>query len=250
VSGDAWGIVTADRKRKPTYAPLRDTYAEFERLHEFMSTRRSAVDLLVSDQVIDRWRGVAGPAVAGVCRELYRRGVSFRLVSLLRPADLGATECKRLVLLDSTIPDEPDGASPARDALAAFSAQGGEILYLCDRPWRGLYLPEGPPRGVSAKVAAPTGNVWPAVDAFLGRRSVTVSADGGEVFWRILRGAGEQFLLVVATGPAPVARVKVTGIVLSKVESADGAKLLRSAGGCELLGLNTYALLRVAAEAR
>ena len=250
VSGDAWGIVTADRKAKATYAPLRDTYAEFERLHEFMSTRQSPIEVLVTDQAIDRWRGVAGPGVGDVCRELYRRGMSFRLVSLLRPADLKATKCKRLVLLDSTIPDEPDGASPARDALAAFSAQGGQILYLCDKPWRGLYLPDGGPAAMAAKVIAATGDAWPAIQAFLGKRSATVTAESGEIFWRRLRGAGQQFLLLVATGPAPVARVKLEGISVSRLESADGAKLFRSAGGCELLGLDTYALLRVGAEGR
>ena len=245
VSGDAWGIVTADRKPKPTYAALRDTYAEFERLHDFMSTREAPVELLVSDQVIDRWRGRAGPLVGDVCRGLYRRGVSFRLVSLLRPSDLSATECKRLVLLDSTIPDEPDGTSPAREALVAFAKHGGQILYLNARPWRGLYLPDGRPLGIDASVRAAQGDAWPEIEASIGKRTVTIETNRGEVFWRRLSGAERDLLLIVATGPEPVDVVTIRGVPIAGLESADGAKLTVRSNSTQLCGLDTYALLRM-----
>ena len=249
VSGDAWGIVTADRKPKSTYAALRDTYAELERLHEFMSTRAAPIRLLVSDQAIDRWRGAAGPSVGDVCRGLYRRGVGFRLVSLLRPGDLAATECKRLVLLDSTIPDEPDGASPARDALAAFVERGGRILYLNSQPWRGLYLPDGPPPGLEAPVHVAEGDAWPEIEAFIGKPAVTVETNRGEIFWRLLSGAGRDLLLIVATSPEPAGQVIIRGVPVAGVESADGAEIERQGATCTLGKLGTYALLRLAGDA-
>ena len=246
VSGDAWGIVTADRKPKSTYAPRRDTYAEFERLGEFMSTREAAVDVLVSDQAIDRWRGPSAPSVDDVCRGLYHRGVSFRLVSLLRPSDIDPSTCKRLILLDSTIPDEPDGSSPARDALAAFCAKGGEILYLCEQPWRGLYLPDGPPEDGCVRVASADGGAWDAIEPFIARRAATVEARAVEVFWRVLAGAGRDYLLLIASGSEPVGNVTIRGTEVHAVESADGAVIeVREGDVCRLRGVDTYAVLRL-----
>jgi len=248
VSGDAWGIVTADRKPKSTYPALRDTYAEFERLHDFMSAREAPVELLVSDQAIDRWRGAAGPSVADVCRGLYRRGVSFRLVSLLRPSDLSATKCNRLVLLDSTIPDEPDGSNPARDALAAFVRRGGQILYLNTQPWRGLYLPDGPPPGIDASARSAEGDAWPEIEAFIGKRTMVLETDRGEILWRRLSGAGQNLLLIVATGPEPVELVTIRGASVAGIVSADGARLEQSGPACQICGLNTHVLLSLSRE--
>lgn len=248
VAGDAWGIVTADRKPKSTYAPLRDTYAEFEKLDSFMATRQAPVEVLVTDQAIDRWRGKAGPAVDDVCRALYRHGVSFRLVSLLRPSDVNSALCKRLVLLDSTIPDSPDGKSPAWDALKAFGTGGGRMLYLCERPWRGLYRAGGAPAGVRAKIVqCADRDVWPALEAFLGKRRITVEAAGGEeVFWRQVTGAGQSMLLIVVTGPKSIGRITVRGAHVAALVSADGARIKPEPDGtCRLQGFNTYALLRL-----
>ena len=248
VPGDAWGIVTADRKPKATYTPVRETYAAFERLNAFMAERRSPVELLVSDQVVDRWRGLAGPSVRDVCRTLYRRGVSFRLVSLLRPGDLAATPCKRLLLLDSTIPDEPDGSSPARDALRAFVRRGGRILYLNDRPWRGLYRPDGPPPDIQAIQAPGSGDPWPRIIRLLGTPSISVEAEGAkEIFWRRLTGAGRDLLLLVATGPEPVGRVVIRNAPVTGMVETDGARLTgeRTPTTCVLTQFDTFALLRL-----
>ena len=235
--------MTADRKPKSTYPAVRDTYAEFERLASFMSTRSSKVEVLVSDQAIDRWRGAAGTNVGDVCRELYRRGVSFRLVSLLRPQDLSATRCKKLLLLDSTIPDEPDGSSPARQALVDFAGRGGHIRYVCDQPWRGLYLPDGsPPSGENVETVPAPKVLWNAVEPFIGTSQITVDAGGAEIFWRELRGAGRRTLLLVAVGPDPVPAVTVRGVSIAEVISADGAKV---AAEGRIVGLNTYALFGV-----
>jgi hypothetical protein len=248
VPGDAWGIVTADRKPKATYTPVRETYAAFERLNAFMAERRSPVELLVSDQVVDRWRGLAGASVRDVCRTLYRRGVSFRLVSLLRPGDLAATPCKRLLLLDSTIPDEPDGSSPARDALRAFVRRGGRILYLNDRPWRGLYRPDGPPPDIQAIQAPGSGDPWPRIIRLLGTPSISVEAEGAkEILWRRLTGAGRDLLLLVATGPEPVGRVVIRNAPVTGMVETDGARLTgeRTPTTCVLTQFDTFALLRL-----
>ncbi len=248
VAGDAWGIVTADRQPKATYAPLRETYAQFDRLHEFMSSRRSPVELLVSDQVMDRWRGVHGPSVSAVSRLLYRRGVSFRLISLLRPEDLAATACRRLLLLDSTLPDEPDGTSPAREALAEFCAAGGKIMYLSDMPWQGLYLPPGRSHGIEAEVRPTPADVWQILGPFLGPRSISLRSGGTEIFWRKLTGAGRALLLLVVPGSKPVEGiVEVTGIPAARLVSADGAELEIRDGIRGLRNLNTYALIEIGA---
>ena len=215
-----------------------------------MCTREAPIEVLVSDQAIDRWRGRAGPSVDDVVRGLYRRGVSFRLVSLLRPTDLFAIPCKRLVLLDSTIPDEPDGQSPARDALTAFTRSGGQILCLSDRPWRGLYLPDGPPPDIEAVVRSTERDAWPAIEAFIGKRGVIVEGATGKIFWRQLRASGQNFLLIVATGAEPADRVMIRGVSVAEIESADGAEIDRAGAACQLRGLNTFALLRLAPRNR
>lgn len=244
-SADAWGIVTADREPKSTYAAVRDTYAEFERLDAFMCDRASPADLLVSDQVIDRWKGVHGPKVDDVCDVLYRRGISFRLVSMLRPQDLSATDCRRLLLIDSYLPDEPDGTSPARDALRGFEALGGQILALSDSPWQGIYGPTAVPVS-SAVVMAGATDVWEALAPWFGRNRTVVQAPGeAPVFWRILHAAGRSHLLVVATGASSPPVVRIASCSELSLVSGGTAGLTRVGDDWELTGMDVHALLRV-----
>jgi hypothetical protein len=243
---DYWGILTADRKPKPTYRAVKETYGEWRRLEEIADRRESTVDLLVSDQALDRWRGVTGPKLADVCRELYSRGVSFRLVSVLRPSDFAATSCRRLLLLDSTLPDEPDGRSPVREALQGFVARGGEILCLSENPFQGLYGTSGA-NGISATVrrAENTAAIWPAITDFVPVPALTVSA-GADVFWRQFQVGDRRFVLLVSVGEKPAQEVQIGGVPGVVQIAGDGAPPVPVAAGWRIRALPTHALLELA----
>lgn len=241
-SEDYWGIVTADRQPKSTYQAVRQTYAEWERLDSIVSHRESTVDLLVTDQAIDRWHGLNGPEVKDVCRELYTHGVSFPLVSALRPGDLAATDCRRLLLLDSFLPDNPDGSSPMREALRGFVDRGGEILYLNAKPFQALYGQPGA-NGIAATVRNPESpaDLWPAIADFLPQPALAVTAEG-EVFWREFRADERRFLLLVATGTEPARNVQVVSPTGLQLVSSDAPEAASTATGWHLAKLPVYAL--------
>ncbi|MDX9978871.1 MAG: beta-galactosidase [Lentisphaeria bacterium] len=242
---DHWGVLTADRKPKSTYRAVKETYGEWRRLEEIANRRESAVDLLVSDQALDRWRGVAGPTVAEVGRELYSRGVSFRLVSVLRPSDFAATSCRRLLLLDSTLPDAPDGGSPVRAALREFVERGGEILYLSGKPFQSLYGTAGAD-GIAATVRQPdqAAGIWPAIRDFVPLPSLTVAAEG-EVYWREFRAGDRRFALLVAVGPEPARQVRLGGAAGLALVAGDASALVPRNGGWEITVLPTHALFEL-----
>jgi len=243
---DAWGIVTADRKPKSTYRALTETYAEFARLDGFMQDRGSPVELLVSDQVIDRWKGTHGPLVDTVCDLLYRKGISFRLVSMLHAKDLSASTCKRLLLLDSCLPDEPEGSSSARAALGNFEARGGEILCLNDAPWKALYGTATLPPVSSARVLPGDADVWEALAPWFAEIRPELQTDAEcPVFWRTLHAGGRTYILVVAVGETSPPVVHISHCTAVDLASPTGASLCRTATGWDLTGMGAYALLRV-----
>jgi len=245
---DYWGILTADRKPKSTYRAVQETYAEWERLGGIVNTRESDIELLVSDQVIDRWRGRSGPTVKQVCRQLYTHGISFRLVSALRPSDLAATRCKRLLLLDSHLPDNPDGTSPIRDALRGFATKGGEILYLSEKPFQALYGTAGA-HGTKATVqtAATPEAIWARIQAFLPQCALKVTS-GGELLWREFRAGDRHFVLLVASGSRPALNVRVESPTGLSLVSSDARELSSVIGGWTIAELPTYALFEIHAR--
>ena len=247
-SGDYWGILTADRKPKSTYQAVKQTYAEWERLGEIIDTRESEIELLVSDQVIDRWRGRSGPTVKQVCRQLYTHGVSFRLVSALRPSDLAATLCKRLLLLDSHLPDNPGGTSPMRDALRDFVAKGGEILCLSEKPFQALYGTPGP-HGIKASVRTvdTPEAAWSQIQPFLPQRSLKVTAKG-EILWREFRAGDRRFVLLVASGSEPARNVRLESPTGLSLVSSDARELSSVIGGWTIAELPTHALFEIGVE--
>lgn len=241
-SEDYWGIVTADRKPKSTYQAVKETYGEWERLDTIVSHRESNVDVLVSDHAIDRWHGVSGPEVKDVCHELYTHGISFRLVSALRPSDLAATECRRLLLLDSCLPDNPDGSSPFRTALRTFEKRGGQILYLNSKPFQSLYGQPGA-NGIAATVRNPEqpADIWPTIAGFVPQPELAVTAEG-EVFWREFKAGKRRFVLLVATGDEPATNVRITTPVGLQLVSTDALQTASTLTGWDLAKLPTYAL--------
>ena len=246
-TGDYWGVLTADRKPKSTYHAVRETYAAWERLAPVVDARQNEIDVLVSDQAIDRWRGLAGPSVTQVCRELYVRGVSFRLVSVLRPQDLAATDCKRLLLLDSHLPDNPDGTSPVRAALRAFAERGGQILCLSEKPFQALYGASGA-HGIPATVHAgkTAEEIWPAIQSFLPAPALRASAEG-DVIWRQFRASGRRFVLLVATGSEAARNVRVEGATSFATLATDALRPESRGTSWTADGLPTHALLELVA---
>ncbi|MBT3377909.1 MAG: hypothetical protein HN742_16790 [Lentisphaerae bacterium] len=244
--GDAWGIVTADRKPKSTYNAVKETYAEFSRLDSLLNSRESEIELLVSDQVIDRWKGRRGPEVNEICDELYRGGVSFRLVSLLRPSDLSATSCNRLLLLDSAIPNEPDGRSPALDALESFERRGGEIIYISDKPWQAIYGEGGKPPWTKAAVLPASTDLWVALRSWTPIDvPCVVTTLGRPVFWRRFRAVGEEYLLIVASDDRSPEYVTLKNMGRPEVVSGNGVTVDGMAPPWTVRGLNVHALLRL-----
>ncbi len=245
-SEDSFGLVTADRKIvKQVGQAVGRAYAEFERLDQFMATRRAPVEVLVSDRYLDWHSGAEGDLTeADACGQLYRHGVSFNLVSLLSPAGLARTGCRKLILLDQLIPSDPDGHSQAADALRQFQAEGGQILYLGRRPCRTVY---GAETGITPH-EEPTRALWNRIEDFMGARpAAVVSQDNSEVLWRVLDSAAGRFLLVLATGEHPVSRVEVRGLAAQALASGDGAELVDgSAAGFALTNINVYALVKLA----
>jgi hypothetical protein len=240
---DHWGVLTADRKPKSTYQAVKETYAEWERLGDVVGRRESRIELLVSDQAIDRWRGLDGPSATDVCRELYTHGVSFRLVSVLRPSDLAATNCRRLLLLDSTLPDNPDGTHPMHDALRDFAARGGEILHFGERPFQTLYGEPGA-NGIRATVKPAPVQLWPALRDFLPARRIQVAAKG-EVCWREFRAGERRFVLLVATGSEIPRDVRISTTLGLALVSGDAPESASTTTGWLLPSLASHALFEI-----
>ncbi len=243
--GAYWGLLTADRQPKSTYHAVADTYRTFDELGRLLTERQSPPEVVLTNQVVDWWRGGHGPSADEVSRWLYRHGVSFRVVSLLQPETLRQTNCAKLVMLDGTLPDEPDGTCPAADALSAQVRNVGPVLNLCAEPGRRLYRDRAKP---DDRPAAPTGDWAAALAAYLGQRQrLTVTPAGaGEVFWRQFTAGDQRYLLVVNSGTAPLATVQISRRAsdLSLV-AADGAKLVAAGDGAELRGLDTFAVVTV-----
>jgi hypothetical protein len=245
---DYWGVLTADRKPKSTYRAVKETYAEWLRLDDIIGQRESEIEVLVSDQAIDRWRGLDTPSVTDVCRALYTHGISFRLVSVLRPSDFAATSCKRLILLDSNLPDNPDGTRPAHDAIRQFSRKGGQILYLGEKPFQALYGKAGID-GVEptiARVKEPA-TIWSSIADFLPKHDLQVRAEG-EVCWREFRAGNRRFVLLVATDKAIPTQVRLTGAPALSLVSTDAPSVSSTADGWDLAALPSYAIFEVKAD--
>ncbi|OGV75357.1 MAG: hypothetical protein A3K19_08975 [Lentisphaerae bacterium RIFOXYB12_FULL_65_16] len=245
-TADCFGLITADRKHiKKIGHAVGACYTEFEQIDPFLATRSASAEVLITDQVADWWRKNAdGPKLASVARELYRHGVNFHLVSLLQTEDLDRSPCRRLILLDSVIPDNPDQTSPAMDALRRFTQKGGEILYISSEPWRSLYGTAYPVDGL-ARVVTPPGPepLWPVLVSFLSERRTVVSGDES-VFWRVLDSANGPHLILVVTGEQPAARIEVSGFAAVELVAGDAGAFATTKTGCVLTQVATHAVIR------
>jgi len=259
-----WGLVTADRHPKASYRALASTYADLERLDRWLTHRSARPEVLVTDQCVDWWRGMAGPAEVEVHRQLLRHGVSFRSVSLLAPEHLDRARCRKLILIDSALPDGPDGRSAALELLLRFVRRGGDVLYLSRHPWQGVYGPVDLPASLGARtgdVRLGRGTVrmrsdpavegealWFELERFLGARGgprLRASATS-QIFWRVLAGGGQRMLLAVNAGPPGDSEAVLEGAGRRpSLAASDGARLQSATKGWRLGGDWTYALVRL-----
>jgi len=245
--GDCFGLVTADRGHvKQIGRAVGACYAEFEKVDSFLAARQATVEVLVTDQVGDWWRSRdCQPNLTAVVRELYRHGVGFHLVSLLNPEDIDRSPCRRLLLVDNVIPDNPDQTSPAMDALRRFKAKGGEILCLAPKPLVSLYGSECSANELAMRIVPPppADRLWPELESFLPARTTVVSSDRN-IFWRVLTANGVPHLLVVVDGDQPATTIQVTGFVADGLAAGDAASFEKSGSGCVLTNVGTHALIR------
>ncbi|MCC7495054.1 MAG: beta-galactosidase [Fimbriimonadaceae bacterium] len=257
-AGDHWGVLTADRQPKSTYHAVAAVYGACQQLGDLLTTRQSPPEVLVSDQAVDWWRSGAGPPHAAVAAHFLRQGVSFRLVSLLRPQELLQSACRRLILTDATLPDDLAGHA-AWDALRAFVERGGEVLYLCDQPWQSLYRPlDIPPewrqpgrRAVGAGTlelrSGVTGEQLLAVlGDWLGARPAAPRvATAGEVYHRLLRSGERTWLLLVNVGDAATTVRLGLPQGTPRLLAGDAAGLRQDGADWVIDGLTTAAALEL-----
>lgn len=245
--GDCFGLVTADRQQiKQVGLAVGACYAEFEKIDSFLASRQAPVELLITDQAGDWWRkSAARPDLSAIARELYRRGVVFQLVSLLNPEDLDRSSCRRLLLADSVIPDNPDQSSPAMEALGRFKARGGRILSIAPEPFSSLYGTKYAPEDLAARIVPPppAGGLWAALEDFLPARKTTVTSDR-QVFWRAFTANGIPHLLVVVDGDQPAASVQIQGFPADTLIAGDARSFAKNEEGCVLTDITTHALIK------
>ena len=264
--GESWGIVTADRKKKPSTDAVAGVYRDIAALQPYLLEAREEPLVWVSSQDLD---GIAGGADitrhVEVERALYNEGVTF---AALRTDDLAHVDTlrpRKLILCDTMLPDglsasaNPVGKVDTLAALMRYLRAGGEVLLLNEKPLRTL-AGELPPAATFAQ-SGPVGKgrltviqvgarrpgelhhlVRDFMRADLAAQPVSVSG-GTDLFWRLVKSRGDTLLWLVNGGESPVQ---------AKIQSRRGSwQLLASDGkpGEESTGqiaVDTYAVLKLA----
>ena len=266
---DHWGLITADRKPKPTYHAAQEVYALFERMDRFLIEAAAPPLVIVSGQETDRWRGSQSTPHGDVVRTLYENGVPLSLRGNRSLLAIDPAECGHLILCDTHLWVEPDGSANVCEAVLEFARRGGRVLVLCEDPFQKVGGHHDVPaelREARGKVAFGEGEfvfvrelpaeeqLWPTVAEFLaeplaGQPIRSVDAIGGDLIWRVLDGDGQRKLIVVNAGAEAVERAVIqvgAGIDTRglRLYASDGARLVGAAGQpAALVGLDTYAVV-------
>ncbi len=280
---ESWGIVTADRKRKPTYESVAEVYGIIEELNDFFAHCEAPPVVAVSNQALgyhaERKRIGLHDAIA---RIFYSDGVSFTSVTPEDVYNLDPSRTPRLIFCDGLLNCEPDGSRSALEPLLDYVREGGRMLYLCPEPWRMLYGEASVPEalrfdtnsGNLTSVSYGKGTVWflprnefdgPELRALVTRflddtgapRPVCVTRvrPGGsrsDSFCRRLRSGQREILLVVNSGDKKldVVELQAVGVRRAQLLYADGARLAATSVGegaltIRLRDIDTYALVEL-----
>ena len=277
-----WGLVDGYRSPKPLYQTAVSLMSMLERNERLIQEWQSPPTVLVSRQDLDWWK-VRGPAATlyeRVSDQLYRLGVPFHLADIETLLALDPVRNPRLVVCDTFLAVDPDGSNNLAGRLVSYVENGGELLYLCSRPWQVLYGDYSvPPELEVPEDRAPvTRQYGKGRCTLVPRDSFTdeelsyyladfmagtletreVRAIQGETvptpaYWRIFEDREECYLLVVNPGDARVPRLELklnAGVNPSRVRvlETDGCALVRRGRDLSLQGLNNYALLYLGAR--
>lgn len=279
-AAESWGIVTADRRPKPSYHAVAEVYAAIEQLNDFFATCQAPPAVAVSNQALGALVEDASARLhEEIGRVLYANGVAFHSIM---PADVHTLDphtTPRLIFCDSLFDCEPDGSHNALAAFLRYVRAGGQVLYLCPRPWRLVYGEATVPLQLrfagDAPVAVRYGRglirylprdeftlaeLEALVTGFLRDTrapevlrvtGVTPPSRRQDAFCRLLTSGRRRIVLLVNAGDGPLRTVRLTvpGATGARLLFADGASLRtvpEPAGiGLRLGNLETYALVEV-----
>lgn len=272
-----WGLVTGRRAPKRTYHAAKEMFAFIERNERLFEEWQSPPAVLLSQQDLDWWkaRGLEGVIHEAIAVELYRQGVSFRLVDSEGLLQLDPHEHPRLILCDTYLCSNPDGTQDVQGSIVSYIENGGNVLYVSRAPWQRLYgrstapeeLRPASDRGPASRdygkghiTIVPTHDLTEEkvrylVEDYLAETlkdrpvmSLEAEGDESEVFWRMFEAQDGLWLLAVNVGTKPIRRLRVQlGRALSGKRAAlrggDGAQSDRVGKSLYVAGLNTYALI-------
>lgn len=280
---ESWGIVTADRRPKPTYHAVAEVYAIIERLNKFFASCEATPVVGVSNQALGQL--VEGKSTAlhdDIGRVLYSEGVAFKSVLPVDVYALDPATTPRLIWCDELLDCEPDGSHSGVEPLVAYVRAGGQVLYLCPEPWRVPYGRAQVPRSLRfgldgrrvARVGYGRGSIRflprnqfepdelrQLIVGFLQQtgaprpvvvRKVRPGDQRQHCFCRLLRNGQDQILLIVnaADEPLDVVELQVSGAATARLSHGDGARIAHMARQgtrlkLRLRDIDTYALVRV-----
>lgn len=278
--GESWGIVTADRSPKPSYHAVAEVYQVLEELNDFVATCQAPPVVAVSNQALGALVEDASTRLhEEIGRVLYANGVSFRSVMSADVHGLDPRKTPRLIFCDSLFDCEPDGAHSALQAFLDYVRAGGQVLYLCPRPWRLVYGEAALPpvlrfaRDAPAVVRYGRGKIryLPRDDLSLVELETLVMgflretrapevlrvtgvnppSRRHDAFCRLLTSGPRRIVLLVNAGDTSLrtVRLAVRGAKGARVLYADGASLRttpqRDGIGLRLSDLETYVLVEV-----
>ncbi len=145
--GESWGILTADRQKKPSYEAVREIYGLIEqRLEPLLIAARDEPAVWVSSQSLD---GLLGGSIASrhvlMKQALYNLGVPFRALhseDLVRLPELNPPKlilCDDVLLNDWRAERRQSAENDAGATLEQYVRNGGQVLYVAEKPFSALY---------------------------------------------------------------------------------------------------------------
>jgi len=284
--GESWGILTADRQKKPSYEAVREIYGLIEqRLEPLLIAAQDEPAVWVSSQSLD---GLLGGSNASrhvqIKQALYNLGVPFRALHSEDLCRLPALNPPKLILCDDVLQDDwrttrsPRAENDAGAALEQYVRNGGQVLYVAEKPFSALYGPlsisdklaqikaEAHKRSRQViqlgrgrlifvpRVQLTNGEARTLVREFLPEciqkqpvRLIQVSPPdkAKEVFWRILRCGAAQVLWVVNMSESPVEVAFRLSHTRANSLATDGKIEYAGAEEIRLAPLDTYAVFQL-----
>ena len=279
---ESWGVVTADRQKKPQYFAMAQCYKDIEAIQDDIAIWQDAPQVTVSNQALDNLVADASTAMHhDIARLFYSNGIAFRSAMPFDLLHLDPVKQPRLILCDQLLNNEPDGSADAVAAIVKYIRDGGQVLYLSPKPWQVVYGQAQVPvelqlagtepgivkygKGMVQFVSdtqIPVDKLKEYVWDFLQMTGaqfplrpveVVPAGRGNELFCRILSvDAEKSYIVVVNAGDTrlPAAELDLTGYKTAKLRFGDGASLMTQPAAdnsmrLSLRDIDTYAVIEL-----